>query len=178
MKRIIYALLPVLICCGVASSQIQIDWQKFARHTATATAYTVGDVVGDSTYLEFKGAGRAGVINSAYLAFDTSNTANGTFRLLFFKDTLCPRGLKVPRLDDHAAFTLLAGLDSLIIGYLDFTLATGGFGAGTTMSHAWITNQNLGFQTNKGSIFGILIATGAYQPKKSGNVTVKLWYLK
>jgi hypothetical protein len=175
MKRIVFALLAMFLFCGIANSQY--SWRSvfrtFSLHHTTAAAYTAGDVVGDSTFINFANVGKSGIVNSAYLAFDTSNITNGTFRLYLLRDTTY-LSIKMPVIDDNASWTLTSGMDSLIVGYLDFTLVSGLVTA-TGSANAYITNCNLQFETKNNTLHGVLTATGAYQPKAVGKAYIRIW---
>jgi hypothetical protein len=144
------------------------------KNSNTAAAYTAGDVVGDSSFIRFTSARNSGIITGAYLAGDTINVANATFRLYVFSDTSYTDTTRMKIFDDHAAFTLLAADAKNVAGYIDFTLVTGG--AGSTLANAYVGNINLPYTTRRGVLFGVLTATGAYQPGYLETFTVRLMF--
>jgi hypothetical protein len=170
MRTMCVALL--VLFATVAFSQVRTQRVTFQKNANTAAAYTAGDVVGDSAFVRFTSAGRKGVVLSAYLAGDTINVANATFRLYVFSDTSYTDTTRMKVFDDHAAYTLLAADAKNVVGYVDFTLVTAG--AGSTLANAYVGNVNLPFNTRRGVLFGVLTATAAYQPGYLETFTLRL----
>jgi hypothetical protein len=168
LSVVLLVLLPVLVF-----SQAKVQMRTFSKNLETGAAYTAGDVVGDSNFVYFPAAGRQGIVSGAYLAADTINVANATFRLYLFSDTsYVGDTTRMKKFDDNAAFTLLAADARNVAGYIDFTLVTAG--AGSTLANAYVGNINLPYATRRGVLFGVLTATGAYVPAYLGTFTLKL----
>ena len=174
MRTMCVALL-VLFAFALAESQVKSQRKTFVKNVKTAAAYTAGDVVGDSNFVSFTSAGYSGVVRSAYLAADTMNVATATFRLYLFSDTSYTGDTtRMKKFADNAAYTLLAADAKNVAGYVDFTLVTAG--AGSTLSNAYVGNVDLPYTTRRGCLFGVLTATGAYQPAYQGTFTIRLTF--
>ena len=173
MRTMCVALL--VLFASTAFSQARSQRVTFQKHVQTAAAYTAGDAVSDSNFIYFTAAQKKGVILSAYLSADTINVANGTFRLYLFSDTsYTGDSTRMKKFEDNAAYTLLAADAKNVAGYVDFTLVTAG--AGSTLANAYVGNVNLPFNTRRGVLFGVLTATGAYQPAYQGTFTIRLMF--
>ena len=102
---------------------------------------------------------------------DTANVANATFTDYFFYDTT---GLGASLVADNSPQPLTAAMAAKMIGYVTFTLVTGG--AGSTMAE-YYSSPNLKFTTgNYSQIFMIMTATGAYTPKNGGTITQRITF--
>jgi hypothetical protein len=170
MKKLLLLLcLPVMM-----SAQIFIDSLSFIR-PANPTAYANGDIVCavvDSGVLSFTGfkAHRTGVILGGSVSVDTASTA-GSFRLWLFSDTT-----GFSKIGDNAAWVAPVNMISkLLVGYIDFSLTSTGLGAGSAGSADAVSNVNLPYIDRGRGLFGILTAAGAYTPKHSGRITVKIY---
>jgi len=190
MRKLIFLLMGFFLWQS-ALSQFQASAPPIKRfqvdlvRPANATAYTAGDVVkavADSLPIEITypvAISRffSGYIVAAKLEHDTANTTNGTFRLFFYGDSV-----NLGKTVDNAAFTPVFGddFDSLRIGHVNFTLQSAGTASSQVVDHYLQVDPPLPFVLDgtsavKRSIWGILTATGAYTPKRSGTFRITIW---
>jgi len=174
MKKLILFMVLAVFC---ANAQIARFAAEITR-PANATAYAAGDVVSgaDSLVRLLVPAGRylSGRIISARLSADTANTTNATFRLILLSDSI-----GTGKVADNAAFVNSMTLDSLVVGTIDFTLASTGNGSNSTIAYQNIVDHPMPFSSNSRlgvwqALWGRLVATGAYQPKVSGRFRIVL----
>ena len=139
-----------------------------------ATIYTAGDAVtdaaGDPITIIPAGAIREGYIMGAKLSIGNGNVTNGTFRLFLFSDDD-----NLPTITDNSALVLDVDAEEDLIGYLDFTLDGAGSSGSTvaldSLADLYVPYVAKNLSTGrKGGIYGILAATGAYDP--IGELTV------
>jgi hypothetical protein len=171
----IHAQAPVTI---IATDSITRPWNH--------TAYTANDVVNDSNYtrmLKFStvsvnssgttpvmNKGFGGVIISALLSVgDTANTANGSFKLLLFRDT-------VVNVADNAAWATAAYYNTRQIAEIDFALTNNG----TASNYSYVTGLNLPFQTESDdrNIYGVLLAKAGFKPTVAQKIIIKLGLIR
>lgn len=153
------------------------------------TAYAANDVVNDSTFtrmLRFKNSnirtlasgaavtndsgvvenkGGGGVIVSALLTVgDSANTANGSFKLLLFRDTIV-------NVADNAAWATAAYYNTRLVGEIDFSLTNNG----TASNYSYVTGAwPFSCASDDRYIYGVLIAKAAYQPVRAQKFIIKL----
>lgn len=142
-------------------------FQASFTRPGNATTYTAGDAVcnADGDVMNFMSGSdiTTGWIDSAKLSISNGNTTNATFELFFFSDDA-----NIPSLTDNGAFAMTAAAEEDLIGYTAFTLITTG---SSGSSVAWDRNIDLDIPftqkvtsgTRQG-IYGVLTATGAYDP--------------
>lgn len=189
MKTIFTTLIFLLIAQFSFSqtSQTIVAIDSLVR-PANATAYAANDVVNDSLsssnkFLVFKNMtikatndtfvvtskGGGGLITSATLTTDTSNTTNGTFKLLIYKDT-------IPNVADNAAWVSYGVYNKYFVHDIDFSLTSNGSNA----AYAAVSNLSIPFQCTSDNIrlYGVLLAKGAYTPKINGHIIVTLGIIR
>lgn len=177
-----YLFLSVL-CASLAFGQSNIRrYQVEFKHDSTATAYAAGDAVVSRDSLPTLLVGQydydAGTIIAAKLSADTANVANANFRLLLFSDSL-----NLARPADDAAFTVNKLKDSLLVGYIDFTLIKPDSAANTLafdLNTGTTGGLPIPFALTKRSritrgLWGVLICQDAYVPKHAGSFRITLW---
>lgn len=94
-------------------------------------------------------------IKTARLTTNSNTTTNASFRLIIYDQS-------VSGFADNSPFPMLWANRAKKIGYIDFTLATGG--SGSDAAEAIVTDVNLSVRTEATNIFGILVAKAAYVP--------------
>ena len=169
MKKLLFLLcLPVVL-----SAQTFSDTLSFYR-PANPTPYSNGDIVcalSDSAILRFPTFYRyqGGFITGAVVSVDTASTA-GSFRLWLFNDST-----GFTKIGDNAAWVAPAAMIRYgLVGFIDFSLSSSGLGAGSGGAADFVTAQIPFVSLGANGLYGILTASGAYTPKLSGRVTVKL----
>lgn len=173
MKRIIFTLLLMVTITCVASGQIRYQTITMTLSDSTALAYAANDVVSDGTVMQFTNAGMKGIIQDAVMTLDTTNTTNGSFKLFLFGDT-------VTAIANNAQFTLLLADQAKCQGIINFALQTGGSGSTMAIGLSYLTVSGTGFAptlpfyTNAGTLWGVLVASAAYQPKVHSVCKVRL----
>ncbi len=187
IKFTTFALITLALIIAATCSHAQTPLTIFATDSLirpyNGTAYAANDVVNDTLtgnkLLTFKtqnvkgsgigivtAIGLGGTIISALLtAGDTANTANGTFKLLLFRDT-------VANVADNAAWATAAYYNTRFIGEIDFTLAANG----TTSNYSYVDSLGMPFQCETDDIYlyGVLLAKAAYQPAANQKFIIKL----
>jgi hypothetical protein len=147
---------------------------EFTR-PGNATTYTAGDAVNSTgatalTLFSANDIGREGRIIAAKLSIGNSNTTNATFRLFIFEDDA-----NLGTLTDNSAFAMNAAKEEDLIGYTDFTLEVSGT-SGSSVAFDYNTGLNIPFVQvldsagARNGLYGVLTATGAYDP--IGELTV------
>jgi hypothetical protein len=150
---------------------------EFTR-PADTTAYTSGDVVSNSTssttVITFSGnilneafvTGKSLVIKDAQLTKSTNSTTNASFRLYLYTSAVTVAA-------DNAAFNLVYSNKHLRVGFIDFTLTTGGAGT-SDCAEAFVTDANINAKLLGANLIGVLVAQGAYTPGNAEKFYVKL----
>lgn len=141
---------------------------------ADTTAYAAGDAVNNSTtapvamvFTNIASDGRSGYVVGGKIVTDNETVTNGSFRLYLF--TASPT-----MANDNAAYGLLYSERASLVGYLDFTLFVESV-AGTNAAVAFETVSRLPFVSSPGfTIYGLLVAKGAYVPTSAQNVHVEI----
>lgn len=147
---------------------------SFTRPSDT-TAYTAEDSVnetgGVTTCLTFTvedalpiNLGSSLQIKTAILRTNSNNTTNGSFRLNLYDQS-------VSSFVDNSPFPMLWANRAKKVGYIDFTLATGG--SGSDSSEAVVTDVNVSVRAQSTALYGVLIAKAAYTP-----VSAQQFYLE
>lgn len=189
MKKILLTVILVLTAftCSQAQTPITIVAVDSITRAWNITQYTANDVVNDSNYtrmlrfatdsintstpkslVQYKMSG--GVIVSALLTVgDSTNTTNGNFKLLLFRDT-------VVNVADNVAWATAAYYNTRMIGEIDFALTNNG----TTSNYSFVTGLNLPFQTATDDryIYGVLIAKAAFTPVRGQKFIIKLGLIR
>ena len=145
----------------VAGSQVAVS-ASFTR-PANTTPYTALSVISDSTtaptILTFANSARvsggSGLILSARHTKSSTTIAAANFRLWLYRAT-------VANINDGSQFPLLYANRTNRFGFIDFTHTTQGTGSDSTSS--LVTFVNLPFVATTTSLFGVLVALGAYVP--------------
>lgn len=147
---------------------------SFTRRNDT-TAYAAEDVINNSTsspsLLTFTSSdislqgGQSFIAKTLRVITDSSTTTNASFRLYLLKSTQTA-------IADNSAQTLLYTNRSKRIGYIDFTLTSGG--TGSDCAEAMVTDVNIPFKLSSGAIYGYLVAKAAYTPTSGQNFTFEL----
>lgn len=142
---------------------------------ANTTAYTAEDAVNDNTstphIMSFSSsevtmmAGQDIIIKSLKVTTDNATVTNGSFRLY-----LCKSSQTITA--DNTPQTLLYANRANRIGYIDFTLATGG--SGSDCGEAVITGETIPFKLTSGSFYGYLVAKAAYTPASGQNFNLEV----
>jgi hypothetical protein len=149
------------------------------RPTATitrpsnTTAYTAGDVVGDTsgsaiiTLSNFGPSGGYVVIQSASLVFSDSAVPSGmtSFRLHFYSSS--PTAVA-----DNAAFDLASGERSSYMGYLDFSTPLD-FGS-TLYSQVDYVGRMMQLASGSSTVYAELQTIGGYTPVSASTVSVRI----
>jgi len=104
-------------------------------------------------------------IKTAILRTNSTTTTNGSFRLNLYDQS-------VSGFADNSPFPMLWADRAKKVGYIDFTLATGG--SGSDSSEAIVTDCNISIRTEATNIFGILIAKAAYVPASAQQFYIEL----
>jgi len=192
MKRfssLIMVLIAVALVAAPASGQLVLTVKNGANVTASftrpanSTAYAAQDIVSDSSsgpsqgivfQLDGKYDGQMFAIKQATMTADTNNVANGTFDLHLFADTVSA-GV------DNAAFNMKSAdvVSGKYLGKVAFTLGRSGTSGTVAVAHVSPGAGSVaGIQgklaNGKQTIYGILVATAAYQPKWAGTFTLQL----
>lgn len=141
---------------------------SFTRRSDMAV-YAAEDVVNNSTsspaILTFSASpaltsGKSIILKTLKVCTDNATVTNGSFRINVFKESVTP-------IADNAAWTLLYANRSKKVGYIDFTLTTGG--TGSDASEAIITDVNIPFKLASEYFYGVLVAKAAYVPTSGQN---------
>jgi hypothetical protein len=143
---------------------------EFTR-PADTTAYTIGDAVGGAasdTVFPFtnaaKNTGGSSRLKSVKIAKSGTTITLATFRLALFRTA--PTAVA-----DNAAFPIAYADRNAIIGYVDMDImASNGGGGGFTFKTVDIP---LKFTTGK-TLYGVLIALGAYVPANAETFAIEL----
>lgn len=144
---------------------------------ANTTAYTAGDVVGDtggSAILTLANAGPSGgyvIIQSASLIFSDTAVISGmgSFRLHFY--TASPTAIA-----DNAAFDLVAGDRAAYVGYID--LATPVDFGSSLYTQVDYPGRVIKLSSDTTSLFAQLETKGAYTPASASTVAVRIVLLE
>src|SRR3990167_782841 len=104
-------------------------------------------------------------IKTAILRTNSTTTTNGSFRLNLYDQS-------VSGFVDNSPFPMLWANREKKVGYIDFTLATGG--SGSDSAEAIVTDVNISVRTEATNIFGILIAKAAYVPTSAQQFYLEL----
>lgn len=104
-------------------------------------------------------------IKTAILRTNSNTTTNGSFRLNIYDQS-------VSGFADHSPFPMLWANRAKKVGYVDFTLTTGG--SGSDSAEAIVTDCNISIRTQATAIYGILIAKAAYTPTSAQQFYIEL----
>lgn len=142
---------------------------------ANTTAYTAEDAVNDNTstphILTFTSsentllAGQDLIIKSLKVTTDNATVTNGSFRLYLCKESQTITADNTPQ-------TLLYSNRANRIGYIDFTLASGG--TGSDCGEAVITGETIPFRLSSNAFYGYLVAKAAYAPTSGQNFSLEI----
>jgi len=149
-------------------------WSFFQRPNDT-TAYSVGDVISNSTstacQLHFPGSGASGMINAAHLVIESAG-ATADFELYIFDRPVTDHL-------DNAALSLSSG--DLTACVHRFTFLNGARSAVNATTHFYEMDGNVRFQTGRsftttaGALYGLLaLRGGAWTPTGLTRVVVRL----
>lgn len=173
MKKIV---MLILMITGLANAQ---NVQRFAfsvTRPANNTAYAAGDVVCGTDSKPFRLVPEDAVLSSEIrgirIAFDSRNTTNASFRLFLYSDST---GLG--EIADNSAHVYDYTLDSLLIGWVDFTLSTEGSSVGFLAWAGIAGDSPFYFKSNvrdgrTQGVWGRLVALAAYEPKYQGKIRI------
>lgn len=187
MKRLILSLFFVGILYGQNSYSISSDTSSFQLADSAITAYTAGDIVRDTISYgkkflvwNVKGSGTTGYgsIVQALMDVDTANSTNATFDLLLFKDST---GLGAYLPANNSGYVSNYVYNKNLIGVIALTLVKYAYGADSSGAYALTTGKDIPFDVSYVSpstkqIFGLLIATAAYQHKVVEKFRIRLWF--
>jgi hypothetical protein len=161
-----------------AGSSLTVDGKAYRTTTtitrpSNATAYTAGDVVGDtsgSAILTFTSAGPSGgflFLQSASLVFSDSVVPSGmsAFRLHLYDATPTATA-------DNAAFDLLSGERANYMGYVDFSTPQD-FGS-SLYTQVDYPGRLLKLATASTTLYAELETRGAYTPVSASTVQVRM----
>ena len=134
----------------------------FTRPNDTTT-YAAFDSISNSTSsptamtfaASARAAGGSGLILSARHIKNSATTANATFRLHLYRDTIAA-------VNDNAQYPLLWANRANRIGHIDFSHTT--MGTGSDSSSSLVTYVGLPFIAAGTALYGRLIALAAYTP--------------
>jgi hypothetical protein len=140
---------------------------------SNATAYTAGDVVGDtngSAILTFTNAGPSGgfvLLQSISLVFSDSSVpaGMGSFRLHLY--SVAPTAIA-----DNAAFDLLSGERDTYMGFIDITTPQD-FGS-SLYTQVDYPGRLIKLATGSTSLFAELETRGAYPPVSASTIAVRM----
>lgn len=185
MKRfsILFIMLAVILPLAI-SQTLTVTNGAVINNTFTrpynATQYTDKDVVGDSasatagrtSAMVFRLAGitegQAFAIRQATLVVDSTNATTATFDLLLFRDTISVGADNAPFVADDLNF-----INGNYLGKVSFTL--GILAASGDVAFAQTAPTVYGkLKTGKTGIYGVLVATGAYTPKRNAKFHLQL----
>lgn len=137
---------------------------SFARPSNT-TQYTAEDAVNDNTstphILAFTSSenspktGQDIIIKTLKVSTNNATVTNGSFRLY-----ICKASQTITA--DNTAQTLLYTDRSNRVGYIDFTLTSGG--TGSDCGEAIVTGETIPFKLSSGAFYGYIVAKAAYTP--------------
>lgn len=137
---------------------------SFTRPSNT-TAYAAEDAVNDNTstphILAFASSenspkiGQDIIIKTLKVSTNNATVTNGSFRLYICKDTQTITA-------DNTAQTLLYADRANRVGYIDFTLTSGG--TGSDCGEAFVTDANIPFKLTTTAFYGYIVAKAAYTP--------------
>lgn len=163
-----------------------LSLEKEFTRPANTTAYASSDVVSDSAvdtdenYLKLVADpflkddvvfGQSARITVAKLTKSTTGTTNASFRLYLYTSGVSSLAA------DNSAFQMLYGNKHIRVGYVDFTMAAEGTGAGSC-AEAIATDVNIDLRTyltgSSSALFGVLVAKGAYTPGSAETFFVQL----
>lgn len=181
MKKLL--LLLLLLLSSVAFSQIGLypqfvtDTVRFVR-PADTTVYTAGDIIADSgshyKYFTFSNIGirngSRGKITNVVVQMDTANETNTSLKVRFFSvsDTT---GLFAAIASDNGAFQspFQFGNGSYQwFGDVAVTLTVFGTTAAGATSSEGTATAAIPYYLLNGKLYCLLIATGAFEPKRNG----------
>jgi len=161
-----------------AGSSLTVDGKAYRTTTtitrpSNTTAYTAGDVVGDtsgSAILTFTSAGPSGgflILQSASLVFSDSVVPSGmsAFRLHLY-------GATPTAIADNAAFDLLSGERTNYMGYVDFSTPQD-FGS-SLYTQVDYPGRLLKLATASTTLYAELETRGAYTPVSASTVQVRM----
>lgn len=161
-----------------AGSSLTVDGKAYRTTTtitrpSNTTAYTAGDVVGDtsgSAILTFTSAGPSGgflILQSASLVFSDSVVPSGmsAFRLHLY-------GATPTAIADNAAFDLLSGERANYMGYVDFSTPQD-FGS-SLYTQVDYPGRLLKLATASTTLYAELETRGAYTPVSASTVQVRM----
>jgi len=148
---------------------------SFTRPSDT-TAYAAEDAVnatgGVVTPLTFAvqdsipiNNGSSYLIKTARLTTNSTTTTNASFRLMLYDSV--PTAYA-----DNSPQPLVFGDKAKRLGYIDFTLVTGG--SGSDCAEAVVTDVNLAVRMQGSVVYGILIAKAAYVPTSAQQFYLEL----
>lgn len=187
MKRIFVL---IAFACSLASAQFNyyptfvLDSAQLTR-PADSVIYTAGDIVagvgGATKYLTFSlgntaRLGARGEITSVFVSMDTSNAANTAIKVRFFglSDTT---GLWASLPVDNAVYQSpfsLPGSPFYWLGDTSVVMSTFGTTAGGATSTEGVVRVKFPYVLPNGILYAVLIANGAFEPKISGKVRVRI----
>lgn len=137
---------------------------SFVRPSNT-TAYAAEDAVNDNTstphILSFTSSedspkiGQDIIIKTLKVTTNNATVTNGSFRLY-----ICKASQTITA--DNTPQTLLYADASNRVGYIDFTLTSGG--TGSDCGEAVVTDCNIPFKLSSNAFYGYLVAKAAYTP--------------
>lgn len=110
-------------------------------------------------------AGQSLQIKTAILKTNSTTTTNGSFRLYLYDQS-------VSSFVDNAPFPMLWANRTKQVGYIDFTLSTGG--SGSDSAECVVNDCNILVRTEATNIFGVLIAKAAYVPASAQQFYIEL----
>lgn len=155
-------------------SQSVIDFSTSFTRPANITAYAAEDVVGPATaaLLSFSAVGGEGIVagskyyvKSLRVATDNATVTFGSFRL--YLTTVSQTAIA-----DNSPQTLLYANRAGVVGYIDFSLSTGG--TGSDSAEAYVTGIDMPITTSTSAIYGYLVAKAAYVPASGQQFYLRL----
>jgi hypothetical protein len=131
-----------------------------SNSTTTPSIITFSAITGQEA-----AAGKSLLLKTLKVFTDNATVTNGSFRLNLFRESITP-------VNDNAAFPVLYANRAKKIGYVDFTLTSGG--SGSTGAEAFITDVNVLARLAGANVYGALVAKAAYTPASGQNFYFEL----
>jgi len=148
---------------------------SFTRPSNT-TAYAAEDVVNNSTSApsiitfstvggENTEGGKQYYVKSLRVATNNATVTFGSFRLYLTTNTQTA-------INDNSQQTLLYTNKANVVGYIDFSLSTGG--TGSDSAEAYVTGIDIPVTLTNNVLYGYLVAKAAYVPASDQQFYLKL----
>ncbi len=155
---------------------ISVDFSSSFTRPSNTDAYAAEDAVNNSTsspsILTFSTVGGENTeggkkyyVKSLRVATNNSTVTNGSFRLYITTDTQTA-------INDNSPQTLLFTNRANVVGFIDFSLTTGG--SGSDSAEAYVTGIDMPLSLTNNTLYGYLVAKAAYVPASAQQFYFKL----